>query len=404
VRPDNSILHVDLDAFFAAVEQLDNPELRGRPVIVGGLGPRGVVSTASYEARLFDVHSAMPMARARQACPHATFLAPRMARYSEKSRAVMAVLRDVTPLVEQLSVDEAFLDVDGARRRLGTPVEIAGHVREQISAETGLTASVGAASTKFLAKLASDLAKPDGLLAIAPGTEREFLAPLPLSRLWGVGPATRGKLERMGLRTIGDVAALDETVLVRALGGSLGTHLHALASNDDDRAVVPERETKSVGAEETFGADLRTGSACDRVLVHLADRVGTRLREAGLRARTVTLKVRFGDFETRTRAHTLPAPTDVSTVVLATARALMREFDPSRGIRLLGVSCSHFAAGDVAEQTSFAFDDDATVDRTRLARRAAVERAVDDVRDRFGSRAVRAAALIDPDPEKKGTP
>ena len=268
-------------------------------------------------------------------------------------------------------------------------------------AETGLTASVGAASTKFLAKLCSDLAKPDGLLAIEPGTEAAFLAPLPLSRLWGVGPATRKKLERMGLRTIGDVGALDETVLVRALGQSLGAHLYALAHNDDDRAVVAERETKSVGAEETFAADLRTGPACDRELVRLADKVGARLRQAELAARTITLKVRFTDFETRTRARTLPNATDISAVVLETARELLAEFDLARGIRLLGISCSQF--GDPTPHCSpTLFNDEPTVDVARTERRAAVERAMDGVRDRFGATAVRPATLVEPATTERG--
>jgi DNA polymerase-4 len=394
VRTENSILHVDLDAFFAAVEQLDDPALRGKPVVVGGLGTRGVVSTASYEARVFGVHSAMPTTRARQLCPHAVYRHPRMARYSELSRAVMAILSEVTPLVEQLSIDEAFLDVAGARRLLGDPEAVAHHIRDRVRNETGLAISVGAASTKFLAKLASDLAKPDGLLAIAPGEERAFLAPLPLTRLWGVGPATRTKLERMGLRTIGDVAALEEQILVRALGDSLGRHLHALANNNDDRAVVPERDAKSVGAEETYGVDLRSPAAVDLELVRLADRVGARVRQAELHVRTITLKIRFGDFETRTRARTLAAPTNVSAVILDTARDLAAEFDPARGIRLLGISCSHFGEAEGGEQTSFAFDHEGTVDLARIERRAAVERAMDDVRDRFGSAAVKPAALV----------
>ncbi len=397
VRADTPILHVDLDAFFAAVEQLDDPKLRGKPVVVGGLGHRGVVSTASYEARPYGVHSAMPMTRARRACPHAVFLSPRMARYVEKSGQVMAILGEVTPLVEQLSVDEAFLDVSGARRLIGAPVDVAELVRRRVHDATGLTASVGVASTKFLAKLASELAKPDGLLAVPAGDERAFLAPLPVSRLWGVGPATLHKLERMSLRTIGDIAAIDGDVLERALGASLGAHLHALACNDDPRAVVPDRDAKSIGAEETFDEDLRTRHACERELVRLTDRMCARLRGAHLTTRTITLKIRFGDFETRTRARTLPEPTDVSTVVLETARELLDEFDPGRGIRLLGVSCSRLGDGVPEAQSMLALDDDATVQHERTERRAAVERAVDVVRERFGLRAVGPATLVEPD-------
>lgn len=402
-RTEATILHVDLDAFFAAVEQLDDPALRGRPVIVGGLGNRGVVSTASYEARKFGAHSAMPMARARKACPHAVFVSPRMSRYVDKSHEVMAVLASVSPLVEQLSIDEAFVDVAGARRMLGAPAEIAASIRSRVVAETGLCLSVGAASTKFLAKLASDMSKPDGLLVIEPGTERAFLAPLPVTRLWGVGPATLSKLERIGLRTIGDVAALDEHVLVASLGASLGRHLHALSHNDDDRDVVPEREAKSIGAEETFATDLKTVAACGRELVRLTDRACTRLRAAGSTARTVNLKIRFANFETRTRARTLAEPTDVSTVVLGVVHELLGDFDVSRGIRLLGVSLAQLDA-IAAVQTTLDLTGEIESDRgIRTERRAAVERAVDEVRDRFGARSVRPATLVEPRPEPRGS-
>src|SRR4051812_28668372 len=229
MRDAPSILHLDLDAFFASVEQLADPTLRGRPVVVGGLGNRGVVAAASYEARRFGIHSAMPMARARRACPDAVFLSPRFDAYSDASNEVMAVMRDVTPLVEPISLDEAFLDVAGAQRSLGSGPEIGQLLRQRIRQETGLTASVGAATTKLLAKLASDSAKPDGLLVVAPGHEREFLHPLPVTRLWGVGPATRRRLERFGVATVGDLAKIPEPTLVRELGASAGAHLHALA-------------------------------------------------------------------------------------------------------------------------------------------------------------------------------
>jgi DNA polymerase-4 len=396
VRAEPSILHVDLDAFFAAVEQLDDPSLRGKPVIVGGLGNRGVVSTASYEARPFGVQSAMPMARARRACPQGVFLSPRMSRYSEKSREVMAILRDVSPLVEQLSVDEAFVDVAGARRLLGSPVEVATLIRARVQEETGLTTSVGAATTKFLAKLSSDLSKPDGIIVVPPGEERAFLAPLPVSRLWGVGRATLPKLERMGLRTIGDVAEVDPGVLIRALGDSLGAHLSSLARNEDPRVVIPEHDAKSIGAEETFGTDLRTRAACDRELVRLTDRVCARIRREKLAARTITLKVRFANFETRTRARTLPDATNLSIEILATARELLDNFDVARGIRLLGISCSKLCDAAEVEQSMLAIGDDVSVANERVERHAAVERAVDVVRERFGTRAVRPAALVDP--------
>ena len=391
---DPAILHVDLDAFYASVEQLDDATLRGRPVIVGGLGGRGVVAAASYEARRFGVHSAMPMGRARRACPSGVFVSPRFDRYSEKSREVMAIFESITPLVEQLSIDEAFLDVSGARRRLGTGAEIAALIRARVREEAGLVVSVGVASTKFLAKLASDLSKPDGLLAVAPGTEREFLAPLPVTRLWGVGPATLGRLERMSVHTIGEVAELPESALTAALGNSLGHRLRALARNDDPRAVVPEHEAKSIGAEETFAVDLRTRDACDRELVRLVDRVTARLRQAELRARTATLKIRYANFETLTRARTVPTATDVSTVFLATARELLDALDCSRGVRLLGVSLSGLAPLAESQGVLDLGDDDSRAG-TNVERRAAVERAVDAVRDRFGSRSLGPASLVD---------
>jgi len=269
---------------------------------------------------------------------------------------------------------------------------------------TGLAASIGVATTKFLAKLTSDMAKPDGICVVEPGTERAFLAPLPLTRLWGVGPATLAKLERIGLLTIGDVAALPAEVLEQSVGAALGAHLHALANNDDPRPVTPGRDAKSIGAEETFGVDLRTSEACDRELVRLCDRVGSRLRHAGVTARTITLKIRFGTFETRTRARTLAESTDVSAVVLDTARDLLTDFDVRSGIRLLGVACSQLAArgeGTVAAQPMLALDDEVSIDNDRMERRAAVERAVDGVRDRFGSSAVRPATLLDGGEEKR---
>jgi DNA polymerase-4 len=394
-RPDRdaSILHVDLDAFYASVEQLDEPALRGRPVVVGGLGGRGVVAAASYEARAFGVRSAMPMIRARRACPQAAFVAPRFDRYQTKSREVMAILGSVSPLVEQLSIDEAFVDVHGARRLLGTGVQIAELLRTRIRAESGLVASVGVATTKFLAKLASDLSKPDGLLWVEPGTEEAFLSPLPVSRLWGVGPATLRKLERMSISTIGDVAALPEAALTAALGPALGHKLLALAHNDDPRTVVPDRETKSIGAEETFATDLLTREACDHELVHLVDRVVARLRDAGYEARTITLKFRYANFETKTRARTLPDASVLSTVVLATARELLDAVDCERGVRLLGVSLSQLAPASATQGTlDFAGDDHGS--EKQHVHREEVERAVDAVRERFGTRAVGPASVV----------
>lgn len=393
-----TFLHVDLDAFYASVEQLLRPELLGTPVVVGGTGPRGVVSAASYEARPYGVHSAMPMAAARRRCPHATFLPPRFDEYERSSKAVMAILRDVTPLVEQLSIDEAFLDVGGAVRRLGPPDEIARNLRGRVLAGTGLRASVGAATTKFLAKLASEEAKPDGMLVIEAGTELQFLHPLPVTRLWGVGPATHRKLERIGARTIGDVARMPEAALAASLGSALGRHLHALAHNIDARPVETSRPTKSIGNEQTFAVDLVERDDLEREVLRIADRVGERLRRAGLRARTVTLKVRFADFRTITRARTLDHPTDVGVVVHRTAHELLAEIDATGGIRLLGVSGSGLVGHDEpTQQSELALDlDDAepSADGDGERRRADVERAVDDIRSRFGDRVVGPAALL----------
>jgi DNA polymerase-4 len=306
----------------------------------------------------------------------------------------MSILRSLTPLVEQLSIDEAFVDAGGVRRQLGDGPAVAALVRARVHDETGLTASVGVASTKFLAKIASDLSKPDGLLVVPAGTEVEFLAPLPVTRLWGVGPATFGTLDHMAIRTIGDVARLDEDVLVHALGASLGRHLHALAHNRDDRDVEPHREVKSLGAEETFDTDLHTQAECERELVRLADRATSRLRASGLVARTVHLKLRFGNFETKTRARTLPEATDLTALVTETARALLAGFAVERGVRLLGVSLSQLEHSDSVQQT-LAFDDDTTETAPRDEQRAALDRATDAVRARFGDTAVRPAVLLD---------
>jgi DNA polymerase-4 len=400
VRDAPSILHLDLDAFFASVEQLADPALTGRPVVVGGLGNRGVVAAASYEARRFGIHSAMPMARARRACPDAVFLSPRFDAYSDASKQVMAILEDVTPLVEPISLDEAFLDVGGARRSLGSGPEIGELLRRRIRAETGLTASVGAATTKLLAKLASDLAKPDGQLVVEPGTELEFLHPLPVTRLWGVGPATHRRLESYGVETVGDLAQLPESTLVRALGQSAGAHLHALAWNRDERPVDPERVTKSIGHEETFPRDRTDLAGLERDALRMADAVATRLRSASKSARTVQLKVRYGDFRTITRSHTLNTPTDLAAEIGTTARDLLRAVDLGDGIRLLGVSVQQLddAAGiqqvldlDAPDETG-EHGDPAT---RRSSDRRALEDAVGTVRERFGDDAVGSAAFMD---------
>jgi DNA polymerase-4 len=394
-----AILHVDLDAFYASVEQLADPSLAGRPVIVGGLGPRGVVAAASYEAREFGVQSAMPMMRARRACPDGVFLAPRFDEYGQASRAVMAILHDFTPLVEPISLDEAFLDVHGAQRLHGDGHEVAIKIRARVLAETGLVASVGVASTKLLAKLASDLSKPDGLLIVERGTELAFLHPLEVERLWGVGPATRRRLARFAVRTVGELAALPEETLVAALGKSHGGHLHALAWNRDDRPVEPVRHAKSIGNEETFPRDISDRSQLERELIRLSDRVGGRLREASRAGRTIQLKVRFADFRTITRSRTLPEATDLAVEVAHVARDLLDAVDVTEGVRLLGVSVQQLEPA-AAIQGALPLDNaEEHADRAPArARRDTLERTVDQVRAKFGDRSVVPARLA-PDPE-----
>jgi DNA polymerase-4 len=392
VRDDATLLHLDLDAFFASVEQRDEPRLRGRPVIVGGTADRGVVAAASYEARAFGVHSAMPSVRARRLCPDAVFVAPRFDAYEAASREVMTIMRSVTPLVEPLSLDEAFMDVAGSRRIHGEPATIADHLRTRIRAEVGLTASVGGATTKMLAKIASDLAKPDGVRIVEPGTELAVLHPLPVRRLWGVGPATHQRLERFGVVTIGDLAALPRATLVAALGEGAGGQLHDLAWNRDERAVEPGRGVKSIGHEETFSVDRTERGDLERELHRMVDRVATRLRAAGLVGRTVQVKVRYPDFRTVTRAHTVEVATDLAAEIGAVARTLLAGLDLGDGVRLLGVSVSGLRdAGGETEQLSFAAPDAVEV----RAERRALELAVDAVRERFGSDALGSAAHTD---------
>jgi DNA polymerase-4 len=399
------VLHVDLDAFYASVEQLADPTLRGRPVVVGGLGPRGVVAAASYEARRFGIHSAMPMVRARRACPDAVFLAPRFDAYTAASRDVMAILRSFTPLVEPIALDEAFLDVGGVRRLHGSAPAIGAEIRRRVRAETGLTASVGVAATKQLAKLASDLAKPDGLLVVEPGHELEFLHPLTVDRLWGVGPATRRRLGRLGVKTVGDLAAVPVEMLVATVGRAHGEHLHALAWNRDDRAVEPDRQVKSIGHEETFPTDLTDRAELEREVVRLSDKVASRLRRADRTARTVQLKVRYADFRTITRSRTLEDATDLAADIAHVAGVLLSAVDLGDGVRLLGVSAQQLEhAAAVQDHLPLgtpglpgppdeACDSVNDVDGVSHARRDALERSVDRVRERFGDEAVLPARL-----------
>jgi DNA polymerase-4 len=381
-----SILHVDMDAFYASVELRRRPELRGRTVIVGG-GTRGVVLSATYEARACGVHSAMPMTQARRLCPHAVVVPPDMSAYAEASAGVMAVFRSVTPLVEPLSLDEAFLDVRGARRRLGRPAWIGEWIRARVADEQGITCSVGVAATKFLAKLASTRCKPDGLLVVPAGGAAEFLHPLPVTALWGVGDRSAEVLQRLGLRTVGDLAQTPLPVLRRALGPAAAEHLHTLAAGCDPRRVVPDEPDKSVGAEETFAADVDDHATVRRELLRLAERTAHRLRTSGHVGRTIGIKVRFADFTTITRARTVAAPTDVGQEIYDTARWLYDGLRLDRArIRLVGVRVEGILPATAAPRQL------EIGSRERGWREA--DQAVDRAARRFGADIVRPAALV----------
>lgn len=346
MRIEPTILHLDMDAFYASVEQLQKPSLRGRPVMVGGLGPRGVVATASYDARVFGVRSAMPTAEARRLCPEGVFLAPRFHVYHEFSARVMAILRELTPVIEPVSLDEAFCDLEaGFQGGLDTEsvTALAGHLRSRIFSELGLTASVGAATSKLVAKIASDLDKPDGLVVVRPGDERALLDPLPVRALWGVGPQTAALLTRHGMTTVGEVAARSREELTRWLGVSRGRGLYELARGLDHRSVVAERPVKSVSVEDTFPDDLEDRGRLRTELESLVDRLARRLRSQGRAGRTVTLKVRRADFSLLARSDTLLAPTDDYGVILDVAERLLRGVDVRGGIRLLGVGIGGLA-------------------------------------------------------------
>ncbi|GAA1843792.1 DNA polymerase IV [Actinomadura bangladeshensis] len=381
------ILHVDMDAFFVSVELLERPELRGRPVIVGGAGPRGVVSAASYEARTFGVHSAMPMTRARRLCPRAVVLPVSHGKYARVSAAVFEIFRSITPLVEGLSLDEAFLDVAGARRRLGRPARIARLIREQVRDQQGITCSVGVASTKFIAKLASTRCKPDGLLVVPADGAVDFLHPLPVASLWGVGERTEEHLTRLGLRTVGQLARVPLATLQRELGTAMGAHLHELAWGRDPRGVVPHTPDKSIGAEETFDTDVDDPEVIRRSLLRLAEKTGERLRASGNAGRTVSVKLRMANFKTITRSRTLSEPTDLARVIYVTACELYEAAGLERvRLRLVGVRVENLGpAGEAPRQLAF--------DEPERGWREA-ERAMDQVAHRFGRGAVRPAALV----------
>jgi DNA polymerase-4 len=376
-----TILHADLDAFYASVEQRDDPRLRARPVIVG----MGVVLAASYEAKAFGVRTAMGGAQARRLCPQAVVVEPRMSAYAEASRAAFELFEQTTPLVEGLSIDEAFLDVRGLTRISGAPTEIAVRLRRDVLEQLGLPITVGVARTKFLAKVASGVAKPDGLLVVPPGGELAFLHPLPVERLWGVGPVTARKLRERGITTVGQVAELGEAALVSILGRAPGRHLHALAHNRDPRPVRVGRRRRSIGAQRALGRTPRSPDALDAVLVALVDRLGRRLRAARRACRTVVLRLRFNDFSRATRSHTLSHATTQTETILATARGLFGTAMPlieCQGLTLIGLALANLE------------DDPAVQLALPLDRRRAIDATLDNVRDRFGSDAITRAVLL----------
>ena len=390
------ILHVDMDAFYASVELLRRPELRGQPVVVGGPGQRGVVAAASYEARSYGIHSAMPSVRARRLCPHAVFLAGDHAHYQAVSARLMEIFRSLTPLVEPLSLDEAFLDLTGTGRLMGPAPEVASWLRRRVSDEEGLSCSIGVATNKFLAKLATNRAKPRasrtgpvegaGVHVVEPGDELAFLHPLPVGALWGVGPATLAKLERFGVVTVGDLAALPADTLGRALGRGAGAHLHALSWGRDDRAVIADQEPKSISHEETFATDLVSMDALRSEVLRLSEAVASRLRHHRYRGRTVQLKVRYRDFSTVTRSRTLDHATDRGTDVMDAAWSMLVRLPVERGVRLVGVGVANLGRDAPEQQTLFDADDTGSWDAANVA--------VDAIRSRFGTSVIKPARLV----------
>lgn len=393
---------MDLDAFFASVEQRDDPSLRGKPVIVGGSVARGVVAASSYEARQYGVYSAMSMAEAMRRCPHAVVVKHRMGRYAEASRLFFAILDQFSPAVESLSLDEAFLDVTGTRRLIGDGPAIARAIKDRVASELGLVASVGVAPNKFVAKIASDIDKPDGLCVVAPAQIREFLHPLPISRLWGAGKVTQEKLLGMGLKTIGDVARYPEHVLVARLGPALGTHLCTLARGDDPRQVEPETQPVSIGHEETFAVDLAHKDEITVLLLGQADRVAARLRRAGLRARVVQLKIKYADFRLVTRRQTLADASVDGGLIGRAAVSMLAELpvDDDHGkrhrVRLCGVSASGLEPRDAPRQL--------TLSEPERERSERLGDTLDRIQARFGTRMIKRAIHAGPESEPDSGP
>ncbi|HMM23070.1 MAG TPA: DNA polymerase IV [Selenomonadales bacterium] len=383
------IIHIDMDAFFAAVEQRDNPKLHGQPVIVGGLGRRGVVSTASYEARRYGVHSAMPMSEARRRCPHGIYLPGNHRKYGKVAADIRRILADFSPAVEPLSLDEAFLDVSGMEWLYSDPPEIARKIKQRIRDELELTASAGVAPNKFLAKLASDWKKPDGLVVVRPGQEQAFLKDIPVSRLWGIGGKSANLLQSLGVSTIGQLARIDMGVLAKHFGNS-AEPLRNLALGLDDRPVIPDHDPKSIGNEVTFEEDLHSPEELETILLALTQKVCRRLRQSGLSGRTITVKMRFASFRTITRSRTLGEPTLLDHTIFETAQAILGTVPLAEGVRLLGVTVSNLHP--YGGQTSlFSLEDD---------KHLKVCQTIDKLKDRFGETAVTRGRLLLPEMKK----
>ena len=383
-----SIIHLDMDAFYPAVEILDNPDLKGKPVIVGGSSKRGVVSSASYEARRFGIHSAQPIARALKLCPHGVFLPVRMARYKEVSNQIFEIFNRFTPLVEPLSIDEAFLDITGTERLLGDPVTVAKRIKKTVLEETGLTVSAGVAPSKFIAKIASDMDKPDGLTIVSSDKVNDFLDPLPVSKMWGVGKVTLEKLTRHNIKTFYNLRMFPVDSLERLFGQN-GIRMHFLAMGIDDREVETGHETKSIGHELTFPEDILDIESAEKRILALAMKTGKRMRREGVAGKTVTLKVKYSDFRQVTRSLTLDKPTNDGMNIYLTAKGLLKKTEAgTRPVRLLGVSMSGLYDGDIKGQLSLFSTEEKTLQSEKL------NKAIDSLQDRFGTKSVLPGRLV----------
>ena len=384
---ERQIIHLDMDAFYPAVEVLDNPELKGKPVIVGGSRNRGVVSSASYEARKFGVHSAQPMATAMRLCPHGIYLPVRMSRYQEVSDQIFEIFRRFTPLVEGLSIDEAFLDVTGSVRLFGKPEDIARRIKETVFKETGLTVSAGVAPSKFVAKIASDMQKPDGLTVVQPDHVREFLDPLPVRRMWGVGKVTQEALERLGIHTFKDLRQMSVEILEKHFGKH-GINMQLLAMGIDEREVVPEHDAKSIGHEETFETDIIDLGLAKKELLSQAHRVAHRMRQEQVKGETVTLKVKYSDFTLITRSRMLPEATDDASVIYSTACALLEKTAVGkRPVRLLGISISNLSTHPESQLSLFLGDKEPL-------KKSKLNTALDSIQEKFGDKGLRPGTLV----------